>query len=93
MAADVAAREQALQDRNDETVTAQVESLRLSADRRRLWLREQIEEGRSTPIVRMRRAQLARLEDEHEAKLARLDTKRLVSVGYRLVACGLVQRR
>ena len=69
--AEVAAREQELQARNDETVTAQVESLRLSTDRRRLWLQEQIQEGRSAPIVRMRRAQLSRLETEHEAKLAR----------------------
>ena len=74
--ADVAAREQDLQARNDEAVTAQVESLRLSSDRRRLWLREQIEAGRAAPIVRMRRAQLNRLETEVETKLARLEAKR-----------------
>ena len=91
--AEVAAREQELQARNDEIVTAQIESLRLSADRRRLWLQEQIQEGRSAPIVRMRRAQLGRLETEHEAKLAQLEAKRGVSVGYRLVAAGLVVPR
>jgi hypothetical protein len=88
--ADVAAREQELHSRNDETVTAQVESLRLSTDRRRLWLQEQIQEGRSTPIVRMRRAQLSRLETEFETKLARLEVRRGISLGYRLVAAGLV---
>ena len=90
IAAEVAAREQGLQARNDETISAQVESLRLSTDRRRLWLHEQIQVGRSTPIVRMRRAQLARLETEAEARLAVLEGRRGVSVGYRLVAAGLV---
>jgi hypothetical protein len=66
--AEVAAREQQLQARNDETVTAQVESLRLSTDRRRLWLQQQIQEGRSASIVRMRRVQLSRLEAKHEVK-------------------------
>ncbi|MEN3284721.1 MAG: hypothetical protein V7607_5861 [Solirubrobacteraceae bacterium] len=87
---DVAAREQELQARNDETVTTQVESLRLSTDRRLLWLQQQIEEGRSPSIGRMRRAQLDRLESEFEAKLARLESKRGVSVSYRLVASGLI---
>ena len=87
---EVAAREQDLQMRSDETIAAQVESLRLSTDRRRLWLQEQIQEGRSTPIVRMRRAQLSRLETDFETKLARLESKRGVSVGYRLVAAGVV---
>ncbi|WP_156027720.1 helicase-related protein [Candidatus Solirubrobacter pratensis] len=88
--AEVAAREQELQARNDEIVTAQVESLRLTTDRRRLWLQQQIEEGRSAPIVRMRRSQLGRLEVDHETKLAALEGKRGISVGNRLVAAGLV---
>jgi ATP-dependent helicase HepA len=88
--ADVAAREQLLQERNDEAVSAQLASLRLSSDRRRLWLQEQIQEGHSVPIIRMRRAQLSRLEAEVESKLARLQGKRGVSVGYRLVAAGLL---
>jgi ABC-type phosphate transport system auxiliary subunit len=90
--ADVAAREQELQARNDETITAQIESLRLSSDRRRLWFQEQIQENPSAPIVRMRKAQLARLETEFETKLGRLEGRRGVSVGYRLVAAGLVVR-
>jgi hypothetical protein len=91
--AEVAAREQQLQARNDETVTAQVESLRLSTDRRRLWLQQQIQEGRSASIVRMRRVQLSRLEAEHEVKHAKLQSKRGVSVGNRVVAAGLVLPR
>jgi hypothetical protein len=38
----------------------------------------------------MRRAQLARLESEFQAKLDRLESKRGVSVGYRLVAAGVL---
>jgi hypothetical protein len=87
----VAAREQVLHARSDETVSAQVESLRLSVDRRRLWLQEQIQEGRSEPIIRMRRAQLSRMVSEFDAKLATLEDKRGVSVGHRLVAAGLVK--
>jgi len=86
----VATREQVLHARNDETISAQVESLRLSVDRRRLWLQDQIQEGRYEPIIRMRRAQLSRLESEFDAKLATLEAKRGVSFGYRLVAAGLV---
>jgi len=86
----VAMREQELQALSDETLTAQAESLRLSTDRRRLWLSEQIQETQSPPIVRMRTAQLARLETEFEAKRALLEGKRGVSVGYRPVAAGLV---
>jgi hypothetical protein len=41
----------------------------------------------------MRRAQLSRLEAEHEAKHARLEAKRGVSVGNRLVAAGIVVAR
>jgi ATP-dependent helicase HepA len=89
---DVAAREQELQARNDEIISAQSESLRVSADWRRIWLQEQIEAGRSAPIIRMRRAQLSRLETEVEAKLARLESKREVSLGYRLMAAGVVAR-
>jgi superfamily II DNA or RNA helicase len=92
IAGDVAAREQELQARNDEAVTAQIESLRVSADRRRLWLQEQIQEGRSEPIVRMRRAQLSRVETEVESKVSQLGAKRGISMGYRLVAAGLVVR-
>ncbi|OAI38795.1 hypothetical protein AYO39_03480 [Actinobacteria bacterium SCGC AG-212-D09] len=79
-----------LQERADETITAQIESLRLSADRRRLALQQQIEESRSERIVRMRAAQLRRLESEFEAKVDRLEQRRGVSVGYRLTAAGLV---
>ena len=75
-----------------EAISAQVESLRLSSDRRKLWLREQIETARVESILRMRRAQLERLDSELEAKLARLEAKRGVTVGYRLVAAGLVGR-
>ena len=88
--ADVAAREQQLQTRNEETVAAQAESLQISIERRRLWLQEQIQEGHSAPIVRMRRSQLDRLETEAETKLARLEGRRGVSLGYQLVAAGLV---
>ena len=90
IAAVVAAREQDLHARNEETIGAQIESLRVSIDRRRLWLQEQIQEGRSEPIVRMRRSQLSRLESEFDAKLDTLESKRGVTVGYRLVAAGLV---
>jgi hypothetical protein len=38
----------------------------------------------------MRTAQRTRLDTEFESKLARLEGKRGVSVGYRLVAAGLV---
>src|SRR5205823_8413123 len=88
--AEVAAREQHLQARNDETLTAQAESLQMSLDRRRLRLRELIEESHTPSITRMRIGQLDRLETDAEAKLARLEAKRGVSLGYRLVALGLV---
>ena len=88
--AEVAAREQHLQARNDETLTAQAESLQMSLDRRRLRLRELIEESHAPSITRMRIGQLDRLETDAEAKLARLEAKRGVSLGYRLVALGLV---
>ena len=91
--ADVADREQELQAKNDEIITAQIESLKLTTDRRRLWLQEQIQEGRSTPIIRMRRAQLSRLETDTEARLAQLQDRRGVTVGYRLVAAGLAATR
>jgi hypothetical protein len=91
--AEVAAREQILQARNDEIVTAQAESLRLSADRRRLWLKQQIQEGRSASIIRMRRAQLSRLDTEQATRMAKLESKRGVSLGNRLVAAGLVRAR
>ena len=90
---DVAARERDLQSRNDEIISTQAESLRVSADRRRIWLQERIREGRSTPIIRMRQSQLARLETDVEGKLAQLDGKRAVSLGYRLMATGVVARR
>ena len=90
VAAEVASRERELQARSDEVVDAQIESLRVSTDRRRLWLQEQIQESRSEPIVRMRRSQLSRLDADVEARMARLSSKRGVTVGYRLVAAGLV---
>jgi hypothetical protein len=91
--AEVAAREQVLQARNDEIVTAQAESLRLSADRRRLWLKQQIQEGRSASIIRMRRAQLSRLDTEQATRMAKLESKRGVSLGNRLVAAGLIRAK
>lgn len=89
VAAAVIQREQQLQARNDETITSQIESLRLTVDRRRLWLNEQIQLGRAAPIIRMRRSQLSRLDTESAAKLEALDARRGVSVGYRLVAAGV----
>lgn len=89
VAALVAQREQQLQARADELITAQMDSLRLTVDRRRLWLDEQIEQGRAVPIIRMRRAQLSRLDTETAAKLEELASRRGVSVGYRLVAAGV----
>jgi ATP-dependent helicase HepA len=89
VAALVAQREQQLQARADELITAQSESLRLTVDRRRLWLNEQIQQGHAVPIVRMRRAQLSRLDTETAAKLETLASRRGVSVGYRLVAAGV----
>ena len=53
LTAEVAKREQDLQARSDETISSQVESLRLSTDRRKLWLREQIETARVESILRM----------------------------------------
>jgi hypothetical protein len=88
--ADVAVREQVLRAESDERLNTQVESLRLFTDRRRLWLREQIQESSAASIRRMREAQLRRLETEAEAKLARIEARRGVTVGYRLLAAGLV---
>lgn len=92
VALEVAGREQEMQEKNEATVSAQIESLRLTHDRRRLWLREQIESGRSEPIIRMRRAELGRVESEFAARLDRLEAKRMISVGYRLVAAGTVSQ-
>jgi superfamily II DNA or RNA helicase len=86
----VAAREEDLKRRTDEAIDAQKESLRLTHDHARLRLLEQIQTSTSDRIVRMRRAQLARRETELESKLESLERKRGVSVGYRLVAAGLV---
>jgi hypothetical protein len=83
------AHEDELARRNDEIVSAQIDSLRLSKDRRRLWLREQIETSQSPSIVRMRKAQLERLDTDWAAREAKLERKREVSVAYRLVAAGL----
>ena len=87
---EVATRERELQARNDETVSAQIESLRLSTSRRRLWLAEQVENSRSESIRRMHRSQLARQESEHAARLERLEDGRLISIGHRLIATGVV---
>ena len=87
---EVAARERELQARNDETVSAQIESLRLSTSRRRLWLSEQAENSRSESIRRMHRSQLARLDSEHATRLERLEAGRLISIGHRLIAAGAV---
>jgi superfamily II DNA or RNA helicase len=86
----VAGKEQELQAHSDEIISAQIESLRLTLDRRRLWLGQQIAEGRAPQIIRMRRAQLSRLETEAEAKVARLEQRRGITVGYRIVAAGIV---
>jgi superfamily II DNA or RNA helicase len=88
MRREVMRREAELQTQNDERITEQVESLRLSGDRRALWLAQQIEEGRSEPIVRMRRSQLARLRDDQERKIVALEARRGVTVSYDLIAAG-----
>jgi ATP-dependent helicase HepA len=87
---EVQTREGNLRIRNDETVSAQVESLRISTDRRRLWLRQQLAEGTSMPILRMHRAQLTRIDAELETRLDVLERKRGVTVSYVLLAAGLV---
>lgn len=88
IARELADREHELRSRNDEIISAQIESLQLTVDRRRLWLRGQIEHGSAAPIVRMRTAQLTRLDSETAARLEALEAKRGVSVAYRLVASG-----
>jgi ATP-dependent helicase HepA len=90
IAADIARREQELQQLNDELISAQLESLRLTADRRRLWLREQLERATNERIVRMRGAQLQRLEHDLSAREAALGAKRGVAISSRLVAAGVV---
>lgn len=74
----------------EEIITAQRESLRLTAGRRQLWLNEQIQNARSERILRMRRAQLRRLGEEIALKEAELDAKVGVAVSHRLVASGYV---
>lgn len=83
-----AAREEELARSAEETVAAQRESLRMTIERRQLWLTEQIQNARSEPIRRMRRSQLNNLSDELARKEAELDRRRGVAVGSRLVAGG-----
>lgn len=82
-------KEQQLARNAEATLIAQRESLRLTADRKQLWLTEQIQNARSDSIRRMRSSQLARLSDEYVAKQAALEQPRGVAVGSRLVAAGI----
>ena len=88
IATTVAERERELQQSLDETIAARVESLRLSTEHRLLRLREMIETIDSVAIVRMYKAQLERLERDYDAKRAAIESKRGVTVSYRLVAAG-----
>lgn len=88
IAADVARREQELSQLNDETIDAQQESLRLSTDRRVAWLAEQLRTVNNERILRMRRSQLANIEQEAQVKTERLEGRRGVTVGRTLVAAG-----
>jgi ATP-dependent helicase HepA len=88
IAAEVARREQELSQLNDEAIDAQQESLRLSTDRRVAWLKEQVQTMENERIVRMRRSQLANIEQEAEMRTERLEARRGVTVGRTLVAAG-----
>ena len=94
IAADVAQREQELSQLNDETIDAQLESLRVSTDRRIAWLHEQLEALTDQRILRMRRSQLTNIEQDLDVRSQRLEARRGVTVGRTLVAAGvLVVRR
>ena len=81
-------REDELRRVNDEVIGAQLESLRLSSERQKLRLMEQLETQKDPSILRMRRAQLANRERDFAERVQRLESKRGVSVGRRLVAAG-----
>jgi len=81
-------REEELRRVNDEVIGAQLESLRLSSERQKLRLMEQLETQKDPSILRMRRAQLANRERDFGERVQRLESKRGVSVGRRLVAAG-----
>ncbi len=90
IAADVAQREQELSQLNDETIDAQLESLRVSTDRRIAWLREQLGTLTDQRILRMRRSQLANIEQDLDVRARRLESRRGVTVGRTLVAAGVL---
>ncbi|MCE7888662.1 MAG: hypothetical protein DYH12_02995 [Sorangiineae bacterium PRO1] len=81
-------REAELRQTNDEVIDAQLESLWLSSERQALYLREQIETQTDPSILRMREAQLRNQQLDLEERVRRLEAKRGVSVGRRLVAAG-----
>jgi len=83
-------REAELRRANDESVGTQLESLRLSSERRELFLREQIERQTDPGILRMRRSQLENHERDVAERGARLEAKRGVTVGHRLVAAAVL---
>lgn len=83
-------REASLRLSNDATINAQLESLRLTHERQRFFLHQQLEEQRDEGILRMRRGQLSNQEVEFEQRSVQLEARRGVSVGLRLVAAGAI---
>ena len=73
-----------------ETINAQLESLRLSTDRRLAWIQEQLTAATEQRIVRMRRSQLANLEQDRVVRESRLEARRGVTVGRNLLAAGVL---
>jgi hypothetical protein len=89
----VAERESEIQRVNDEVIDTQLESLRLSHERRTLRVEAQLreaEEARQTPTARMRAGQLANIVREYDGKRRELEGRRGVEVGHRIVAAGLL---
>ena len=90
VAAEVSQLEEQVGRINEAAVNAQVESLRLSYERRNEQLRGRLAEAQDARIVRLYQGQLSNRQVDYERKLAELEAKRGVEVSSELVATGLL---
>jgi SNF2 family DNA or RNA helicase len=82
-------REAEIRRLHDDVLDTKLESLRHGHERRKLWVTHQLAEARDERIERMRRGQLANLDEEYERKRRQLEERRGVDLGYELVAAGV----
>ena len=85
----VTEREGELKRLHDDVLDSKLESLRQGHERRKLWVTHQLTEVREERIARMRRGQLANIDEDYERKRRELEERRGVDVGYGLVAAGV----